>query len=157
MFDFHSATCVNFWIPEAHVSSYALDQEHRFEHMMEALSQQQAAILDVDPDVEAFVNGLAYSLQKTTGQQCEHLFIDICQLVYDTLFPCRQIAPRPSMTPVGAKPHLGSFCPPRPINAPSVPTAHGDQIQFGHNWVLTSQLEGETNGKYLCTLQYTKL
>ena len=61
--------------------------------MMEALensqSQQQNALLDVDPEIEAFVNSIAYSLQKTSGQQCERLFIDICQLIYDTLFPRR--------------------------------------------------------------------
>ncbi len=40
--------------------------------MMEALEnsqQQQPALLDVDPEIEAFVNGIAYSLQKTAGQQ----------------------------------------------------------------------------------------
>ncbi len=71
----------NIFSAEARASTYALDQECRFECMMEALSQQQQpqqfAFLEVNPDVEAFVNGLAYSLQKSAGQQCEHLFIDI--------------------------------------------------------------------------------
>ena len=52
-------------------------------------SQGQAATLDVDPEIKAFINSIAYSLQKIFGQQREHLFIDIQQLIYDTLFPRR--------------------------------------------------------------------
>ena len=37
--------------------------------MMSALENHgHAATLDVDPEIEAFVNGIAYSLQKTIGQ-----------------------------------------------------------------------------------------
>ncbi len=65
--------------------------------MMEALenaqTQQQNALLDVNPEIEAFVNSIAYSLQKTSGQQHERLFIDTCQLIYDTLFARRTTAP----------------------------------------------------------------
>lgn len=46
---------------------YALDQECRFERMMEVLEQtnkQQAGFLNVDPEIEAFVNGIAFSLQR---------------------------------------------------------------------------------------------
>ncbi len=59
-----------FLITGARASTYALDQERRFEWMITALENHgQAAILDVDPEIEAFVNGITYSLQKTLEQQ----------------------------------------------------------------------------------------
>ena len=141
------------------MSTYAMDQERRFEKMMQALenAQQQGSqqLMDVDPEVEAFVNGIAYSLQKTTGQQWEKLFIDICQLVYDSLFPHRATAPHPFRPQAGAKPHVTAFRPPCPVSTPSVPTAQGDQNQFGQNWVLS---EGnQSQGEFSHTLQYTEL
>ncbi len=47
---------------------------------MSALEMQQHQMqqnIDVDPEVDAFVNGIAFSLQKSSGQQREHLFADI--------------------------------------------------------------------------------
>ena len=98
--NFLTHICSVSFFAEARGSTYALDQERQFEQIIEALENvqsqgQNVGLLDVEPEVEAFVNGLAYSLQKTSGQQYERLFIDIHQLVYDTLFPCRATAPRP--------------------------------------------------------------
>ncbi len=143
------------------MSSYAMDQERCFEKMMEALEKSQsqgAQLLDVDAEVEAFVNGIVYSLQKTSGQQHEKLFINICQLVYNSLFPYRQTAPRPTRPQTGAEPHISAFRPPCPVSTPSVPSAHGDQNQFGnHTWVPTSQMDGEGQGEYLCTLHFSDI
>ncbi len=57
----------HFHFTEACAAMYALDQECRFERMMEVLEQtnkQQAGFLNVDPEIEAFVNGIAFSLQR---------------------------------------------------------------------------------------------
>ncbi len=86
-------------LAEAHNSAYQMDQDRRFERMMSALEdqcecdcQQQ---LDIDPDVDAFIMGIVYSLQKSSGQQREHLFADIQNLIYDMLYPKRATAPCP--------------------------------------------------------------
>ncbi len=147
---------------EAHTATYALDQERCFERMMEALkksqNQQQASLLDMDPEVEAFVNGIAYSLQKVSGEQRERLFIDIHQLIYDMLFPRRNTLPHPvTHTAQGAEPHLGAFRPPCPVATPSMLTGCGDQNQFGCNWVPTSQMDGERYVEYSHTLQFIEL
>ena len=57
--------------------------------------QQQQHQREVDLDVDAFVNGIAFSLQKSSGQQCEQLFTEIRNLIYDTLYPKHATAPRP--------------------------------------------------------------
>ena len=151
-----------FFLAEVRASTYVLDQERQFERMMEALensqSQQQASLLNIDPEVEAFVNGIAYLLQKVTGQQREKLFIDTCQLIYDRLFPWRQTALHPAAhSAQGAEPHLPAFRPPCTVATPTIPTGHGDQTQFGCNWIPPSAIEGESNAEYSCTLQYTEL
>ena len=74
-------------------STFLLEQECRFEHMINAFEGLHA--LDVDPEVETFTNGLAYSLNKTSGFQCAKLFKEINDLVYDTMFPKHTTAPRP--------------------------------------------------------------
>ncbi len=129
--------------------------------MIEALENsqqnQQAGFLDVDPEVEAFVNGITYSLQKTNSQQRECLFINIRQLIYDTLFPRCLTAPRPSHISAGAEPHVAAFRPPRPVTGPSVPTAHGDQNQYSCNWVPNAPIDSEASREFSHTLQFTKL
>ncbi len=77
-------------LTEACQSSYQLDQDCKFERLMNVLEQQQQQQAgDVDPEVNAFINGIAFSLQKSSGQQCEHLFADIRAIIYDVLYPKR--------------------------------------------------------------------
>ncbi len=79
-------------LTEACQSSYQLDQDCKFERLMNVLEQQQQQAGDVDPEVDAFINGIAFSLQKSSGQQCEHLFTDIRAIIY-VLYPKRITAP----------------------------------------------------------------
>lgn len=87
-------------LAEARQATYQAEQDHKFESMMALLEgqhhqQQQQHQLEVDLDVDAFVNGIAFSLQKSSGQQCEQLFTEIRNLIYDTLYPKHATAPRP--------------------------------------------------------------
>ncbi len=101
-------------LSDARQLGFQLEQDRKFEHLMNVLeSQQQQSQSEIDPEVDAFVNGITFSLQKSTGQQREHLFADICALIYDTLFPKRSTVLRPRERPTGAEPALGAFRPPR--------------------------------------------
>ncbi len=68
--------------------------------------------LEVDADIDAFITGIAFSLQKSQRQQREHLFAEIRNLIYDTLYPRRQTAPHPRPVNTGTESNLGQFCPP---------------------------------------------
>ncbi len=56
-------------------ATFQAEQDRKFDQIMALLEgqQQQQQHLDVDPDVDTFVNGIAFSLQKSTGQQRETL------------------------------------------------------------------------------------
>ncbi len=128
--------------------------------MMEALENsqqnQQPTLLDVDPEVEAFMNRIAYSLQKTTGQQRECLFIDIHQFVYDTLFPKRPTAPHPPRVPTGTEPHLASFqCPPSSICSISANRPWRSESIWSK--LGPPAMSNEGGGEYSCTLHCTEL
>ncbi len=143
-------------------STFLLEQEHRFEHMINAFEGLHA--LDVDPEVETFTNGLAYSLNKTSGFQHAKLFKEINDLVYDTMFLKCTTTPRPPQIPhlpPHAKPHLGAFRPPCPVSTPSAPTVHSDSVAFS-NWGMhvnppTFQMDGSGSGDMTRTLQYEEL
>ena len=118
-------------LSDARQLGFQLEQDRKFEHLMNVLeSQQQQSQSEIDPEVDAFVNGIVFLLQKSTRQQRECLFADICALIYNTLFPKRSTAPRPRERPTGAEPALGAFRPPRPAIALSVPSVHGDNSAF---------------------------
>ncbi len=104
--------------------------------------QQQQQQLEVHPDVDAFVTGIAFSLQKSNGQQHKHLFADICNLIYDTLYPrcVTALCPR---NVHGAEPNLAQFHPPCPVGASATPSVHGDNTSASYsNW---SCFQGNTN------------
>ncbi len=65
--------------------------------------------------------------------------------------------PHPVWPQAGAELHIAAFRPPCPVSTPSIPTVHGDQNQFGRNWVPTSQMDREGEEAFLCTLQFTEL
>ena len=80
---------------------------------------------EIDQDVEGFVSNLAFTLQKCPEDMREYLFLQICTLVFNKMYPRRNTAPHPPPSPLrGAEPHLMST--PRP-GPSSVPTDHGDQ------------------------------
>ncbi len=129
---------------EARQTAYQMDQEWKFEHMSVLEEQQHNQHLEVDTDVDAFVTGIAFSLQKSSGQQREHLFADIHNLIYDTLYPHRVTAPWPRVVQ-GTEPNLGAFCPPCPVSTTMTPSVHGDSTAAGYsNWshVPTYQMDG---------------
>ncbi len=56
--------------------AFQMEQDHKFERLMSALELQQQQMqqhVDVDPDVDAFVSGIAFLLQKSTGQTREEV------------------------------------------------------------------------------------
>ncbi len=145
---------------------FHVEQDRCFDHLMSALEMQQKQQmqqnLEVDPEVDAFVSGIAFSLQKSSGQQREHLFAEIRSLIYDTLYPKRITAPRPRERAVGAEPHLGSFCPPRPVATPNAPNLHGDGTGFS-SWGMpqstplppTFQMDG--SGEMSHTIPFSEM
>ncbi len=73
-------------LTEARAAVFHMDQDRKFERLISILeSQNSIQSSDVDPEVDAFVNGIAFSLQKSVGQQRERLFADIRSLIYDTI------------------------------------------------------------------------
>ncbi len=83
---------------------------------------------EIDQDVEGFVNSLAFTLQKCPEEQREFLFLQIRTLVFNEMYPQRQTAPRPALSPPrGAEPNLLLQPRTRPASAPSM---YGDQIRY---------------------------
>ncbi len=58
-------------LAEARQASFQLEQDRKFEHMISVLKEQHDCQqqLEVDPDVDAFVTGIAFSLQKSSSMR----------------------------------------------------------------------------------------
>ena len=138
-----------------------MENDRCFERLMSLLeSQQQMQTmqqLEVDPEIDTFVSGIAFSLQKTKlGQECKKLFADIRALIYDTLYPCCITAPYPRGGGLsGAEPNINAFRPPWLAVAPSTPTVHGDSTGFSNWSVPTYQMHG--SGEATHTIPYQEL
>ena len=56
-------------LADAHAVGFQMEQDRCFERLMSVLESQQhlQQNLEVDPEVDAFVTGIAFSLHKSTG------------------------------------------------------------------------------------------
>ena len=142
-------------LAEAQQASFQMEQDCKFEWMMSVLEEQCECQqqLDVDPDVDAFVTGIAFSLQKSAGQQREHLFVEIRSLIYDTLYPCRVTAPRLHSVPQGEglEPNLGQFHPPCPAASPMTPSAGFS------NWSRPTSYQVDGSGEVTRNLSFDEM